>query len=141
MKPLLRILPSLFLLFAFGCTSPDSSSGGTAMKSLLFKQVESSQIPQEVRRELESWTSPQATAKLVSDRYIIVGIGERPTGGYEVRVTKVSQQGTRLHIHAEEIPPPKEMLVTQVITYPHAVIQLSENVSASQIDVTLSKSR
>ncbi|MFC7441317.1 protease complex subunit PrcB family protein [Laceyella putida] len=109
-------------------------------ESLSFKQVEPNQIPQTVRRETDQWTSPQATAKFVSDTYIIVGIGERPTGGYEVRVTSVTKQGPRLIVHAKVIPPKEGMMVTQVISYPYAVIQLKEKAPVNQVEVKISNS-
>ncbi|TCW37862.1 protease complex subunit PrcB family protein [Laceyella sacchari] len=109
-------------------------------KSLPFTQLKPDQIPENVKREGEQWRAHEATAKVVSGDHIIVSIGERPTGGYDVRVNRIIKQGSRIIVNATEIPPKEGMMVTQAFSYPQAVVKLQENIGSAEVEVRLSKS-
>ena len=71
--------------------------------------------------------------------YVLVGGGERPTGGYGIQVNEVKILGkSRIaSVKATLHRPAPDMMVTQVITYPHVVIKLSaQNIAVvhGQID-------
>jgi hypothetical protein len=57
--------------------------------------------------------------------YVVIGLGQRPTGGYSLQVDKVEQSadGTwQVYVH-ESKPAPGSM-TTQVLTYPTVVVSL-----------------
>lgn len=56
--------------------------------------------------------------------YIVVGAGEKPTGGYSVRVTAVLQQEAGLQVQVEESGPAPGDMVIQALTYPRAVVRI-----------------
>ena len=55
---------------------------------------------------------------------MVVFAGERPTGGWSVRVTGVDKRGSSCAVEYEVKGPPRGAMVTQVITHPYAVILL-----------------
>jgi hypothetical protein len=58
--------------------------------------------------------------------YIILAAGERPTGGYEVKVVDVTEtkEPREVHVKAKELKPGPGDFVIQVITYPTAVYRI-----------------
>jgi hypothetical protein len=59
--------------------------------------------------------------------------GQKPTGGYSVRVDKVSEasradQPSRVTIHYQVIAPPADALVIQALTYPYTFIRIAKKV-------------
>jgi hypothetical protein len=52
---------------------------------------------------------------------VVVFAGERPTGGWSVRITRVEQSGADCTVHYDVRRPPRGAMVTQVITHPYAV--------------------
>jgi hypothetical protein len=61
------------------------------------------------------------------EMYVIVSGGERPTGGYMMYVDEVSIVGKSgiASVMATLYRPTPDMMVTQVITYPHTIIKIS----------------
>gem|GEM_PF-400430 len=59
--------------------------------------------------------------------YVLAAAGEKPTGGFSLRVLTVSETATgEIFVEAElEIPAPGDM-VTQALTYPHSLIRFEE---------------
>lgn len=59
--------------------------------------------------------------------YIVISVGQRPTGGYQITIADVQKQadGSWLVQTVEKKPAPG-MMVTQVLTYPAIVIALPE---------------
>jgi hypothetical protein len=53
---------------------------------------------------------------------LTVRLGQRPTGGYGIRVTRITRDGPTLTLRCETTEPKDGMIVTQALTYPaHAV--------------------
>lgn len=54
------------------------------------------------------------------DREMVVsaGMGEKPTAGYDVRITSVARVGSEIVVTVRETTPPFDAIVAQVITYP-----------------------
>ncbi len=49
---------------------------------------------------------------------LVAALGEKPTGGYEIRILKVSLRGSKLTVQARVSAPPKGAMVIQMISYP-----------------------
>jgi hypothetical protein len=60
---------------------------------------------------------------------IAVFLGERPTGGFSVRVTEISipESAGGLSVSVEEVKPGKRCIVPMVITYPYQIVRLARN--------------
>jgi len=55
--------------------------------------------------------------------YIAVMSGERSTGGYSIEVTGIEDNEGRTNVFVNELTPAKDMVVTQVITYPYTIVR------------------
>jgi hypothetical protein len=60
-------------------------------------------------------------------RYSVVAIfaGERPTGGWSIRIKSVEQTERTCVVSYEVKGPPRGAIVTQAITHPYAVVQVN----------------
>ena len=57
---------------------------------------------------------------------MVLGVfsGERPTGGYQVEITRTERTNTGLTVYYREEKPPADALVIQVIRQPYHLIRL-----------------
>lgn len=136
------LMGCLALILAFtGCGpksdgSNDSAGSDAVVKTdpsanrVDFREEPVEQLPAEVKKHFERLTSsPQGghgTIPHGSRIFFIVYVGQRPTGGYQVKITDIIRKGETVHIYAEEIVPPKGSAVTQAITHPAAVVSISQ---------------
>lgn len=65
---------------------------------------------------------------------LVISAGEKPTEGYEVKVTNAIQEGDILTVIVEEIEPSDDEIVTDKISYPYTVVKL-ENTDAKEFYV------
>lgn len=86
--------------------------------------------PEWIAQKLEEMKR-QGGVQVLSDElytYVLLALGERPTGGYSIEVIDASEQevnGERIVIvRAKEIKPTPDMMVIQILTYPVAVYRL-----------------
>ncbi|GAA5344199.1 protease complex subunit PrcB family protein [Planifilum fimeticola] len=112
--------------------SAGTNSSGTPVD---FQEEPVEQLPEDVKKHFDRLTStPQgghATIPHGSRIFLIVSAGQRPTGGYQVKITDILRKGETVHIYAEEIAPAKDSMVTQAITYPAAVVSISQKDEAN----------
>jgi phosphoribosylformimino-5-aminoimidazole carboxamide ribonucleotide (ProFAR) isomerase len=67
--------------------------------------------------------------------------GQQRTGGYAIRITSIERDGARLVVHATFTTPPKDAIVTQILTSPaHVVSVASGDVSGIREAVLLDES-
>lgn len=135
------------LILAFtGCGSETDGSKGSSESDAAakpdsskaqveFRQEPVEQLPEEVKNHFDRLTSsPQgghASIPHGSRIFLIVSAGQRPTGGYQVKITDIVRKGETVHIYAEEIAPAEGSTVTQAITYPAAVVSISQKDEAN----------
>lgn len=62
-------------------------------------------------------------------REMIVGafLGQKPTGGYSVRITRISQTAGGFQVDFKESRPSPDSIVTQALTQPYHLIVLSKH--------------
>ena len=70
-----------------------------------------------------------------SETVVAIFAGQKPTGGYSVRVEKVTDESTagqpsRATVHHQVIAPPAGAMLIQVLTYPYVVIRVSKKLDA-----------
>lgn len=66
---------------------------------------------------------------------IVVGLGERNTGGYSFKVTSVENIGGETRINIEEKRPSDNEFVTQAFTYPSLTIQVIGEINQNNLTV------
>lgn len=65
-------------------------------------------------------------ASVAEDRFpIAVFQGQKPTGGYAIRVDRMERIGSRLHIHATFTEPGPDVFVIQVLTSPAELVSIA----------------
>ena len=57
---------------------------------------------------------------------LTVRLGERPTGGYAIAVTRIVRTGARLTVTCESRAPDAGAIVTQVLTSPAQTVSIDE---------------
>lgn len=77
--------------------------------------------------------SPADPPPVDFDKQTVVAIfaGTKPTGGYSVKVTKVTDQSrpgkpSTAVVDYEVISPPPDAMVTQALTYPYVVVRIEK---------------
>jgi hypothetical protein len=57
---------------------------------------------------------------------LTVRLGERPTGGYSIRVRRITRDGPTLTVRCEISEPRDDAIVTQALTYPAQSVSVDE---------------
>lgn len=57
---------------------------------------------------------------------VYIGVGEKPTGGYNIEVEKIDKKNDTINIEVKEISPGQEDMVTQILTYPSVVLKIKD---------------
>ena len=130
MKKFMFILLAFSVVFfAIGCNDKKPAEK-PQMGELAFEEINSEQLEDE---ELKSWYDQNHTQDaLVSYdteefTYILLGVGEKPTGGYELNITSVTGDESNVNVRAEIVEPSAETMVTQVITYPNQLVRIKQD--------------
>lgn len=56
--------------------------------------------------------------------YIIVTMGTKKTGGYEIEIISIEEQTDILDVKLKYIVPSADQIVIQMLTYPYLIIQI-----------------
>lgn len=127
---------TMFALIASGCGIPflsDNAQGGKgdSWEPLSFRKESPSNLPDEVKQRQEkvrhaTRDSFSHTEVISGDRtYLILALGQRPTGGYSIQIKQVVQKGNVIQVHGQEVPPAEDAFTTQAFSTPSTVISLS----------------
>lgn len=112
---------------------------------LTYKKVSLSQLPESLKQKAnEMQRSPKEITYIGYEdslAYIMIALGERKTGGYSIQVNKVTRKGNDLIIYAEELTPPKDGFVTQVITNPITIISVEKKEPFDHVNVQIEKGK
>ena len=68
--------------------------------------------------------------------YIFIGAGEKNTGGYDIFVTSAEKRSGTVYLTVQETIPGKDEMVIQVITYPHQIIRISNDLGRDIIVIS-----
>jgi hypothetical protein len=66
-------------------------------------------------------------------RGVLIGLGEKTTGGYSVKITEVKKLENKWVIKYQEVQPPKGSFVTQVINNVYEVVYIPNNKLAIEV--------
>ncbi len=79
------------------------------------------------RPAVEQKAAAGAFIQRVNGRLAVVArLGERRTGGYEIRITRLTLSGSTLTVRARITEPAKNAIVTQAFTYPVDAVVVAE---------------
>ena len=105
-------------------TQPAENQGITVNK-ISFEEVAEADIPEALKGKIE--TSKLQRGFIYEEKdgqfYIAVFSGEKPTGGYSIKVTSIEDNEGATNVFVEETAPKQGDMVTQVITYPYTVVK------------------
>jgi hypothetical protein len=93
--------------------------------------------PDDYTPGIEEWINTSlnkktAQVKVINqDTYILVTLGEKNTGGFEVDITQVKQYFDGITVVIEKNKPDKGDFVTEGLTYPYSLIKLKGNIYGS----------
>ncbi len=63
-------------------------------------------------------TLPMPPIDFTKETVLGVALGDRPTAGYEVQITRADREGDRLVVHTREVTPATDSVQAQVVTSP-----------------------
>lgn len=113
-----------------GTGADQSSQGqeqGITTNKLLFEEIGDLQtLPEEIAGAVETLRKSRGYAFFeVDDGFIaVVGMGEKPTGGYSIKVKSIENIEGTTKITVEERSPGKDDIVTEALTYPQTVVKV-----------------
>lgn len=125
-----RIHLTLFLVIIFaaillmGCSKKEKKV--EKLKDLDFTVVEEAEVPEELKALIED-KKKDAFKLTYSDKeslYIVVGYGEKQTGGFSITVEELFLTENAIYINTNLIGPSKDEKVTQALTYPYVVVKI-----------------
>ena len=114
---LVAILATLMLI-AIGCGGADAPEEVT--------------LPDELPAEVQAWIDQAShnfggqTLVYEDILYLLVTYGEKPTGGFSVEITDISEKEGKLVVTANFTEPGEDEMVTQALTYPYDLAMLDD---------------
>lgn len=100
---------------------------GIVNNKIKFEVVNKEEAPQDLMEMVNKRKEQKGFIYAIDDSagYIYIAImgGEKPTGGYSIEVTGIEDNEGRTNVFVNELTPSKDMLVTQVITYPYTIVR------------------
>jgi len=141
---LVLILMLVFLVSVIGCqgnepapkgkTSPtagniETDSQGIAVSNIDFERVKYDGLNADIQAVIDEGKNEKGY-KLVRDEsdeyyYLAVFSGQKPTAGYQVEITKVTENEGVTDVFIKEDSPAKGMMVAEVLTYPLDIVKLT----------------
>jgi hypothetical protein len=117
-------LALVMVLGTLACSSSGNSS--TAQNNIKYEKIDVSEAPLKLQETIEQVKEKKGYIYYTEDDsdYIYVAAGEKPTGGYAVEVLDfIENKNDKLMLTVRFTEPGKGDMVTQVITYPYALIR------------------
>lgn len=117
---LIIVLTSLLLI-----SCRDKRSKPDKLKGLEFTVVEDADVPEKLMEAINEKKS-QPFKTTYSDEeylYIVVGYGEKPTGGYSISVDEFYLADNAIYVDTNLIGPSQEEFVSNAVTYPYVVLK------------------
>ncbi len=109
--------------------SPTESPGqGDTVDQIEFEEVEIDSLDEEKANLINSMALTGGYYYWLDDEgyyTVFIGLGQRPTAGYGIKVLSVEDNEGKTNITVEETEPGEDEMVAQVITYPYTVIRMT----------------
>ncbi len=128
-----KVKPIVYLMLLIGlssllvaCKTKDSKP--EKVKELEFTVVEDANVPEELMEVInERKTNPFKITYADEGEeylYIIVGYGQKPTGGYSISIDELFLAENVIYLDTNLIGPSEEEFVSNAVTYPYVVIKI-----------------
>lgn len=140
------LLPILLigLLALSGCTTPVGKDltfsvlGHGTQSSFTVEQNKVFRTQSEFETFWKANSSQTTLGEIGSVNYgretlILLALGEKNTGGYDIRVDRVTLAGNMVQVHYTKIAPAPNSYNDQVLTQPYVLIKLSRFVTPEQV--------
>lgn len=72
-----------------------------------------------------------STVDVQKSNFLILNMGQQPTGGYSIGIESVKELNDSIHINVKEVSPISGSMLTQGITYPYCVIKINSKKAIS----------
>lgn len=123
-------------LVLFSCSTTKKTSADKPLYEVLLQQqngggninfYEILTEPREIQMLLndEKLKGKISTEDVKQSNFVILNMGEKPTGGYAITVESVIETEKNIVIKVKEIKPDPEAMLTQSITYPYCVLKIN----------------
>ena len=115
----IMVLTLMVMVTMIGCTTNDS-------ETLEYSIVSEAELTESVLKAAEE-IKMTGGHKIILDeeaQYVIIRLGERNTGGYEIKIDQVEEKEGKILIYYTEITPGRDEMVTEALTYPYRVLQI-----------------
>jgi len=125
-RQLLLVIVALLVLLFTGCTDqPADQDNGVIPNDQDLREDE---LPEEISAWVEgSLTLFLGQARVYNDKlYLLVTYGEKPTGGYLVEITDVTERDDRLEVTVTFSDPAEDEMVTQALAYPYELLMIDD---------------
>ncbi|UFX83533.1 Kazal-type serine protease inhibitor domain-containing protein [Candidatus Absconditicoccus praedator] len=71
---------------------------------------------------------------------VVSSMGQRSTGGYQINLENITKDNEgNINIELNHISPGDGCMVTQALTYPTKIIQIKEDITADQVDISVNE--
>lgn len=107
-----------------GCKT-QKINDGEKISNIEFSILDEDDAPQEVKDYIEEQKKEpfRFTYTNCEKYYIVIGYGEKPTGGYSVQVKELYETNKSIIVETELLGPSKDDVVSMALTYPYIIIQ------------------
>lgn len=130
------ILSLAVVLVLFSCSTTQKVSTSKPLYEVLLKQndgganinfYEILSEPKEIKMLLndEKLKGKINTNDVQQSNFVVLNMGEKPTGGYSITVDSVVETDKNIVIKVKEITPDPGAMLTQSITYPYTVLKIN----------------
>lgn len=112
------------LIFVSGCMESTAQSEQPEP----VEEYLTDELPAEVQNWIEESRKDFASQTLTHENilYLLITYGEKPTGGYDVEIIDINEEGGRLVVNVLFTEPAEDEMVTQVLTYPYDLAMLED---------------
>ncbi len=130
------LLVSVAVLFLFSCKSTTNTNGKKVLYEVLLQQNDGGgninfyEILTEAKEIKMLQNDKKLKGKISTDdlqqsNFVILNMGQKPTGGYAITVESVTETDKNIVIKVKEINPDSGAMLTQSITYPYTVVKIN----------------
>ncbi|MBS4537485.1 protease complex subunit PrcB family protein [Clostridium sp. D2Q-11] len=126
------------IVFFIGCSN-DTENSPVDDKAKGVEYVVMENAPQDVENIVSDIRKNRGFKIIDSEEkgnFIYIGLGEKPTGGYNIAVEEVEREENFIKISIMEYQPKTDDMVTQALTYPYTIIKIEEEVEDIKVITT-----
>lgn len=150
----LVLLSLIMLIPVYGCSNPDvekynkeqenrsnqkeqnNDNQGITTNNLSFVIVEYDGLPADLKA-MANLEPKAGFTKVVhgkgDNKYVFISLGQKPTGGYDIKIESVEDVEGKISIIYSEIKPGEDDVVTQALTYPWKVVKINSPLEIGSI--------